>query len=58
MLTRGHQLVEELFPGISEDWRWAGAEFLDIGMDFAWRTPKGWGVGARRESVCLPAAGP
>ena len=44
MLTRGHQLVEELFPGISEDWRWAGAEFLDIGMDFAWRTPKGWGV--------------
>jgi 2-polyprenyl-6-methoxyphenol hydroxylase-like FAD-dependent oxidoreductase len=44
LLTRGHQIVEELFPGISEDWRWAGAEFLDIGRDFAWRTPKGWGV--------------
>ena len=44
LMTRGHQIVEELFPGISEDWRWAGAEFLDVGRDFAWLTPKGWGV--------------
>src|SRR5262245_50101643 len=44
LLTRGHQIVEDLFPGISEDWLQAGAEFLDIGKDFAWRTPKGWGV--------------
>ena len=44
LLARGHQIVEDLFPGISEDWCQAGGEFLDVGKDFAWRTPKGWGV--------------
>lgn len=43
-LAGGHQIVEDLFPGISEDWCQAGAELLDIGRDFAWRTPKGWGI--------------
>jgi 2-polyprenyl-6-methoxyphenol hydroxylase-like FAD-dependent oxidoreductase len=44
LLTRGHRIVETMFPGIIEDCRAAGAEVLDIGRDFAWRTPAGWGI--------------
>lgn len=44
LLTRGHQIIEELFPGITGEWCKAGAEVLDAGRDFAWRTPAGWGV--------------
>jgi 2-polyprenyl-6-methoxyphenol hydroxylase-like FAD-dependent oxidoreductase len=44
LLTRGYRILEQLFPGISDDWRALGAEVLDLGKDFAWRTPAGWGL--------------
>jgi 2-polyprenyl-6-methoxyphenol hydroxylase-like FAD-dependent oxidoreductase len=44
LLMRGHRILEELFPGITQDARAAGAELLDVAEDFAWRTPPGWGV--------------
>jgi flavin-dependent dehydrogenase len=44
LLAKGHSIVEELFPGITVEWCEAGAEILDVGDDFAWRTPKGWGI--------------
>jgi len=44
LLMRGHQIIEDMFPGITDEWCKAGAEVLDAGRDFAWRTPAGWGV--------------
>jgi 2-polyprenyl-6-methoxyphenol hydroxylase-like FAD-dependent oxidoreductase len=41
---RGHRILEDLFPSITTDWEKAGGEVLDVGRDFAWRTPAGWGV--------------
>jgi 2-polyprenyl-6-methoxyphenol hydroxylase-like FAD-dependent oxidoreductase len=44
LLTRGYRILEQMFPGISDDWKAFGAEVLDLGQDFAWRTPAGWGL--------------
>jgi 2-polyprenyl-6-methoxyphenol hydroxylase-like FAD-dependent oxidoreductase len=43
LLPGGNNVIEELFPGISREWCDAGGEYLDVGADFAWRTPPGWG---------------
>lgn len=44
LLARGAQVLEELFPGISDALTAAGAERNDPGHDIAWLTPAGWGV--------------
>jgi 2-polyprenyl-6-methoxyphenol hydroxylase-like FAD-dependent oxidoreductase len=44
LLPCGQQIIEQMFPEITKEWCEAGGELLDIGMDFAWRTPPGWGV--------------
>ena len=58
LLMRGHRIIEELFPGITEDAIAAGAEVLDVGEDFAWRTPPGWGVRFRSGIEMLAASRP
>ena len=44
LLPRGRRILEEYFPGITAELESAGAEVLDVGNDFAWLTPQGWGV--------------
>ena len=44
MLPRGLQLLNQMFPGISDDLEADGSIPLDIANDIAWLTPKGWGV--------------
>ena len=58
LLMRGHRILEELFPGITEDATAAGAEVLDVGEDFAWRTPQGWGIRFRSGIEMLAASRP
>ncbi len=58
LLMRGHRILEELFPGITEDATAAGAEVLDVGEDFAWRTPPGWGIRFRSGIEMLAASRP
>jgi 2-polyprenyl-6-methoxyphenol hydroxylase-like FAD-dependent oxidoreductase len=44
LLARGRQILEDLFPGLQDELVAAGAPLLDIASEFAWYTPKGWGV--------------
>ncbi len=44
LLARGQQIIESLFPGITEEFVAAGAELIDTARDFAWLTPAGWGL--------------
>ena len=44
LLARGREILEELFPGLQDEMVAAGAPLLDIANEFAWFTPKGWGV--------------
>jgi 2-polyprenyl-6-methoxyphenol hydroxylase-like FAD-dependent oxidoreductase len=44
LLPRGLRILEDLFPGIKEELRTAGAVKLDVADDVAWLTPQGWGV--------------
>src|SRR5262245_11160295 len=44
MLTRGREVMEELFPGLGDELTGAGAPFLDAGGDVAWHTAAGWAV--------------
>ena len=44
LLARGREILEELFPGLQDELVAAGAPLLDIANEFAWFTPKGWGV--------------
>ena len=44
LLARGQQIIESLFPGITEEFAAAGAERIDTARDFAWLTPAGWGL--------------
>jgi 2-polyprenyl-6-methoxyphenol hydroxylase-like FAD-dependent oxidoreductase len=43
LLLRGRQILEEVFPGIGEELRQAGALGVDTAADLAWLTPAGWG---------------
>jgi 2-polyprenyl-6-methoxyphenol hydroxylase-like FAD-dependent oxidoreductase len=44
LLPRGRLILEDLFPGFTEDMQAAGALLADVGRDLAWLTPAGWGV--------------
>lgn len=44
LLTRGRWVVEQLFPGLTDELIAAGAPVLDMGADVAWLGPAGWGV--------------
>jgi 2-polyprenyl-6-methoxyphenol hydroxylase-like FAD-dependent oxidoreductase len=44
LLPKGRRILEEFFPGITEEFQAAGAEILDVANDIAWLTPQGWGV--------------
>ncbi|ESA33167.1 monooxygenase fad-binding protein [Leptolyngbya sp. Heron Island J] len=44
LLTRGRQIMEELFPGLEAELIDAGAAVLDMGTDVEWLNPFGWGV--------------
>ena len=44
LLTRGRQIIEELFPGLESELVDAGAATLDMGADVEWLNPFGWGV--------------
>ncbi len=43
LLMRGLGVLEELFPGFSDEMSAAGAIGLDTANDLAWLTPFGWG---------------
>ncbi|NEZ64802.1 hypothetical protein D0962_18760 [Leptolyngbyaceae cyanobacterium CCMR0082] len=42
LLTRGRQIMEELFPGLEAELIDADAAVLDMGADVAWLNPFGW----------------
>jgi 2-polyprenyl-6-methoxyphenol hydroxylase-like FAD-dependent oxidoreductase len=42
LLVRGLSIIEDLFPGITDELRGAGAALLDAGRDFAWYHSGGW----------------
>jgi len=42
LLTRGRQIMEELFPGLEAELIEAGAAVLDMGADVEWLNPFGW----------------
>jgi 2-polyprenyl-6-methoxyphenol hydroxylase-like FAD-dependent oxidoreductase len=42
LLTRGRQIMEDLFPGLEVELIEAGAAVLDMGADVEWLTPFGW----------------
>ncbi|MBD2309809.1 FAD-dependent monooxygenase [Chroococcidiopsis sp. FACHB-1243] len=42
LLTRGRQIMEELFPGLEAELIEAGAVVLDMGADVEWLNPFGW----------------
>ncbi|NEP42858.1 MAG: 2-polyprenyl-6-methoxyphenol hydroxylase-like oxidoreductase, partial [Okeania sp. SIO2H7] len=44
LLTRGKQIMEELFPGLEAELLDAGAAVLDMGGDVEWLNPFGWGI--------------
>jgi 2-polyprenyl-6-methoxyphenol hydroxylase-like FAD-dependent oxidoreductase len=43
LLLKGLLLLEEFFPGFTEELTTAGATVMDTAQDFAWLTPAGWG---------------
>lgn len=44
LLTRGRQILEELFPGLEAELIDAGAARLDMGADVKWLNPFGWAM--------------
>jgi 2-polyprenyl-6-methoxyphenol hydroxylase-like FAD-dependent oxidoreductase len=42
LLTRGRQIMEDLFPGLEAELIDAGAAVLDMGADIEWLNPFGW----------------
>ncbi len=44
LLSRGLNIVEGLFPKLSEEMISAGAVEIDAGADLAWLNPAGWGI--------------
>src|SRR5262245_51079330 len=44
LLLRGQQILEDLFPGLCDELREAGAQEMDTAADLAWLTPAGWSV--------------
>jgi 2-polyprenyl-6-methoxyphenol hydroxylase-like FAD-dependent oxidoreductase len=42
LLTRGRQIIEELFPGLQAELIAQGAVTLDMGADVEWLNPFGW----------------
>ncbi len=44
LLSRGLNIVEGLFPKLSEEMIAAGAVEIDAGADLAWLNPAGWGI--------------
>lgn len=44
LLARGLQIMEQFFPGLSEEMIAVGACELESGSDLAWLTPAGWGL--------------
>ena len=53
LLARGREIIEELFPGLQDELVAAGAPLLDIANEFAWFTPKGWGVRFQSDLMVL-----
>ncbi|MBP0005190.1 MAG: FAD-dependent monooxygenase [Cyanobacteria bacterium SBC] len=44
LLTRGRQIIEDLFPGLEAELLEVGAVTLDMGADVNWLNPFGWAV--------------
>src|SRR5262245_37027289 len=44
LLERGRQILEQLFPGLSQDLVSEGASLLDTATDFSILNPAGWAV--------------
>jgi 2-polyprenyl-6-methoxyphenol hydroxylase-like FAD-dependent oxidoreductase len=44
LLSRGRQIIEELFPGFEQEILASGAVLLDMSADAAWLTFAGWSV--------------
>lgn len=42
LLTRGRQIIEDLFPGLEAELIDSGAAILDMGADVEWLHPFGW----------------
>ncbi|MFN7945688.1 MAG: 2-polyprenyl-6-methoxyphenol hydroxylase-like oxidoreductase [Blastocatellia bacterium] len=53
LLARGRMIVEELFPGVCEELKAAGAQSSDAGLALAWLTPAGWGIRFRAGNELL-----
>jgi 2-polyprenyl-6-methoxyphenol hydroxylase-like FAD-dependent oxidoreductase len=56
LLPRGRVILEELFPGLSEQLIAAGATVTDMANDVAWRTPAGWGARFRSGVTLIPCS--
>jgi 2-polyprenyl-6-methoxyphenol hydroxylase-like FAD-dependent oxidoreductase len=44
LLARGLNILGTLFPGLSDELIAAGAVEVEVGSDFAWLNPAGWGI--------------
>jgi 2-polyprenyl-6-methoxyphenol hydroxylase-like FAD-dependent oxidoreductase len=44
LLARGLNILEKLFPGLSDELIAAGAVEIEVGSDLAWLNPAGWGI--------------
>jgi len=53
LLMRGLLILEQLFPGITEELRLAGAPLYDTSADVAWLTPAGWATRFQSDLIKL-----
>jgi hypothetical protein len=42
LLQRGQMILDQLFPGLSDQLFAAGAETINVGTDLAFCSPNGW----------------
>jgi 2-polyprenyl-6-methoxyphenol hydroxylase-like FAD-dependent oxidoreductase len=53
LLKRGQLIMEQLLPGLEAELLNAGAEYVDVSADLAWRLPSGWSPRFRSEIFAL-----
>lgn len=53
LLKRGQLIMEQLLPGLEAELLDAGAEYVDVSADLAWRLPAGWSPRFRSEIFAL-----
>ena len=44
LLSRGQQILNQLFPQLKDELIAAGAKLIDLAANIAWLTPVGWGI--------------